>query len=65
MITVKQAAKILRLKPGTVGLLCRSGQIEGAVKVGRDWMIPDRPSYIKRRGLGRPTKGGTNDTMTN
>ena len=54
MITVKQAAKILRLKPVTVGLLCRTGQIEGAVKIGRDWMIPDRPTYINRRGLGRP-----------
>ena len=53
MITVKQAAKILRLKPVTVGLLCRQGQIEGAIKVGRDWVIPDRPSYIERRGPGR------------
>ena len=54
MITVKQAAKILRLKPVTVGLLCRQGQIEGAIKVGRDWVIPDRPTYTKRRGPGRP-----------
>ena len=54
MITVKQAAKILRLKPVTVGVLCRQGQIEGAVKIGRDWMIPDRPTYTNRRGPGRP-----------
>ena len=54
MITAKQAAKILRLKPVTVRLLCIRGQIDGAVKIGRDWMIPDRPSYINRRGPGRP-----------
>ena len=54
MITVREAAKILRLKPVTVRLLCVRGQIEGAVKVGRDWVIPDRPTYIERRGPGKP-----------
>ena len=54
MITAKAAAKILRLKPVTVRLLCRMGQIEGAVKVGRDWVIPKSPKYINRRGPGRP-----------
>ena len=54
MITAEQAAKILRLKPVTVRVLCRAGQIEGAVKVGRDWVIPDRPTYTNRRGPGRP-----------
>ena len=29
MITAEQAAKILRLKPVTVRVLCRAGQIEG------------------------------------
>ena len=47
MITAKQAAKILRLKPVTVRLLCLRGQIEGAVKIGRDWIIPDRPTYTQ------------------
>ena len=54
MITAKAAAKILRLNPITVRLLCRMGRIEGAVKVGRDWVIPDRPTYKHRRGPGRP-----------
>ena len=54
MITAKQAADILQLKPVTVRLLCLRGQIEGAVKVGRDWVIPAPPKYIKRRGPGRP-----------
>ena len=47
MITVKQAAKILRLKPVTVRLLCLRGQIEGAVKIGRDWVIP-RPTDLRQ-----------------
>ena len=54
MITVKQAAKILCLKAAMVSLLCRAGQIEGAVKIGRDWMIPSPPRYINRRPRGRP-----------
>ena len=54
MITAEKAAKILRLKPVTVRVLCRAGQIEGAVKIGRDWVIPDRPTYTNRRGPGRP-----------
>ena len=58
MITAKQAAIILRLKPGTVRLLCLRGQIEGAEKIGRDWIIPSPPNYIKRLPPGRPpTKG--------
>ena len=54
MITAGAAAKILRLSPRTVRLLCRTGRIEDAVKVGRDWVVPDRPTYIRRRGPGRP-----------
>ena len=57
MITAKAAAKILKLKPVTVRLLCRMGRIEGAEKVGRDWVVPDRPTYIARRGPGRPPTG--------
>ena len=57
MITAKAAAKILRLKPVTVRMLCRMGRIKGAVKVGRDWIVPDRPTYIERRGPGRPPTG--------
>ena len=54
MITANQAAKILELKPSTVRLLCMRGQIEGAEKIGRDWIIPWPPKYIRRRGPGRP-----------
>ena len=54
MITAKAAAKILRLKPVTIRLLCRQGHIEGAVKFGNAWMIPKAPQYINRRGPGRP-----------
>ena len=58
MITAKQAAIILRLQPGTVRLLCLRGQIEGAEKIGRDWIIPWPPKYIKRRRPGRPSTKG-------
>ena len=54
MITVEAAAKILGLMPVTVSMLCRRGQIEGAVKFGHVWTIPDRPIYTNRRSPGRP-----------
>ena len=54
MITVTEAAKILRLQPTTVRLRCLTGQIEGARKFGQNWMIPDIPIYLNRRGSGRP-----------
>ena len=54
MITATQAAEILKLKPVTVRLLCRTGHIEGAVKIGRDWVIPCPPQYINRRVPGKP-----------
>ena len=54
MITARDAAKLLHLKPVTIRLLCRAGRIEGAEKIGRDWIIPCPPKYINRRGPGRP-----------
>jgi len=42
MITTAQAAKILGITRTRVLQLCRAGRIEGAEKVGRDWLIPAR-----------------------
>ena len=54
MITATQAARALGLKAVTIRMLCRQGQIQGAVKFGQAWMIPWPPKYIRRRGPGRP-----------
>ena len=39
-ISVKEAAKLWNITDRSVTGLCRTGRIEGAVKNGRDWMIP-------------------------
>ena len=39
-ISVKEAARLWNITDRSVTGLCRTGRIEGAVKDGRDWMIP-------------------------
>ena len=39
-ISVKEAARLWNITDRSVSGLCRTGRIEGAVKDGRDWMIP-------------------------
>lgn len=45
-ISIKQAAEKWGITPRRVQVLCSSGRIEGAGKLGREWAIPensDRP----------------------
>ena len=39
-ISVKEAARLWNITDRSVTGLCRTGRIDGAVKNGRDWMIP-------------------------
>ncbi len=34
-----------------IKVLCRSGRIEGARKIGRDWLIPENAPYPTRKGV--------------
>ena len=45
MLTSTEVAKILGVSRTRINQLCRAGKIEGAKKVGRDWVIP---SVFKR-----------------
>lgn len=48
--SIKQVAEKWGLNPRTVRTICAQGRIEGAVKCGRDWMIPlDAKRPIDRR----------------
>ena len=38
--TAEQAAIILQKHPDTVRRLCQKGKIEGARKIGGEWLIP-------------------------
>lgn len=44
MITVVQAAKKLKVSERRVRVLCAQERIPGAQKVGRDWLLPDKPT---------------------
>ena len=40
LLTTKQAADRHGVAANTVRLWCRQGKVRGAVRIGRDWMIP-------------------------
>ena len=40
LVSVEEAAKILGYRNSSVALLCRQGKLEGAFRIGHQWMIP-------------------------
>ena len=50
MLTVKQAAEKWGVSTRRVQMLCKSGDINGAVLWERTWMIPDDATLTKRSG---------------
>ena len=40
LVSVEEAAKILGYRKSSVALLCRQGKLEGAFRIGHQWMIP-------------------------
>jgi hypothetical protein len=60
-LTTRQLARRLGMSERTghqrIALMCGIGRIPGAVKIGRDWIIPaDVPDY--RKPVGHPRKEG-------
>ena len=53
-LTIRQVAEQWNLSQRRVQILCTQGKIEGAVRLGRDWMIPEN---ARRPADGR-TKAG-------
>ena len=39
-VSIPEAAEILNLKRNRVGVLCREGRFQGAVKIANNWVIP-------------------------
>ena len=52
-LNILEAAGRVGLSPTHLRELCRAGQVDGAVKVGGTWIVPD-PPVVHRRRLGRP-----------
>ena len=55
MLTSQQAAERLGVPLRTLQLWCATGRVAGAIKPGRDWLIPD-DAEIDRPQMGRPPK---------
>ncbi len=47
--TVPEAAKYLKWDRSYVRALCTNGCIQGARKIGRDWIIPWPPKVLDKR----------------
>ena len=44
-ISTKEAAGIMGLSTRRVVGLCNAGKLEGALRKGRDWMVPEETVY--------------------
>ena len=50
-ISTKEAARILGLSTRRIVGLCNKQVFDGALKVGRDWKIPEKSVFLYRRDL--------------
>ena len=57
-ITIREAAEKWDLTPRRVQQLCKNGEIEGAVKEGRSWLIREDISYQVKRLHTAPGEAG-------
>jgi len=53
-ITTAEAGRLLGLNVRRISKLCKAGDIQGAQKFGRDWMIPYPPVRKPVKRAGRP-----------
>jgi excisionase family DNA binding protein len=59
MMTTTQAAAVIGTTQATVRVWCNEDRFKGAIKAGRDWLIPkDEVKTFKPRPRGRPRKSG-------
>ena len=49
MLTISQYAARIGKAPRSVQQKCKAGTLPGAVKIGRDWLIPENAPYPDAR----------------
>jgi hypothetical protein len=55
--SVPEAAVELGMGESTLRRLCVAGEVKGAVKLGRDWIVPSTAlNRLTPRKAGRPSK---------
>jgi excisionase family DNA binding protein len=47
LISVQAAAKALHVSERHVRRLAQAGRVQGAKKIGRDWLIPSPPKVLR------------------
>jgi hypothetical protein len=55
LISVPTAAGVLGVSERRLRILCTAGRVQGATKVGRDWLIPS-PPVVRAAPKRRPGK---------
>ena len=55
-ISTKEAAGIMGLSTRRVVGLCNAGKLEGALRKGRNWMVPEETVYADL-GTAKPKEG--------
>ena len=63
LIGTKLAAERLGLTAASVRRECAAGRIEGAIKIGRDWLMPDPPRRTGRVSRRTRITPGTADRI--
>lgn len=53
-MTCAEASALMGITPRRIQQMCKSGEISGAVKKGRSWMIPDNG-----KSMALPKKNGS------
>ena len=54
-LTAPQVAAQLKFNASWIRHLCQEGRIQGAMKLGTAWMIPDPPVILSKIGVGMVT----------
>ena len=55
--TISEASKRLGYSPGHLANLAQAGRLPGAVRYGRQWLLPSGCAMPKRERPGRKPKG--------
>lgn len=53
-LRLKEAAEAEGITPQTMAALCRRGRIPGALRIGREWILPEGWERAKPKPAGRP-----------
>ena len=55
-MTASEISKIWNISSRRIGVLCKEGRIEGAVKKGKMWLIPEnaqKPADARFKGVSK------------